>query len=73
MQDAGNTTTLAHYLALLGEAGLLTGLDKYSTNKLAVRSSSPKFIVNNTALMSAQSSYSFPKVFEGSRHLGQVC
>lgn len=28
LQDAGNTTTLAHYLELLGGAGVLTGLSK---------------------------------------------
>jgi len=28
LQAAGNTTTIAHYLRLLGEAGLLTGLEK---------------------------------------------
>ena len=28
LQDAGNATTLAHYLHLLGEAGLVKGLDK---------------------------------------------
>ncbi len=30
LQDAGNTTTLSHYLDLLGTAGLMTGLRKYS-------------------------------------------
>src|SRR5262249_61877865 len=30
LHDAGNTTTLAHYLELLSGAGLLTGLAKYS-------------------------------------------
>jgi len=30
LQDAGNTTTLAHYLELLGDAGLLAGLQKFS-------------------------------------------
>ena len=29
LQDAGNETTLAGYLDLLGNAGLLTGLKKY--------------------------------------------
>ena len=29
LQDAGNTTTLAHYLDLLAGAGMLTGLPKY--------------------------------------------
>ena len=31
LQDAGNTTTLAHYLNLLSNAGLLTGLAKFTT------------------------------------------
>ena len=29
LQDAGNTTTLAHYLSLLGTAGLLSGIEKF--------------------------------------------
>lgn len=29
LNDAGNTTTLAHYLELLDEAGMLCGLEKY--------------------------------------------
>jgi len=32
LKDAGNTTTLAHYLNLLSESGLLGGLEKYSGN-----------------------------------------
>ena len=31
LQDAGNTTTLAHYLELLAGAGMLTGLQKFRT------------------------------------------
>lgn len=54
LHDAGNTTTLAHYLDLLGAAGLLTGLPKYSGSALRRRGSSPKLQVLNTALMSAQ-------------------
>jgi predicted AAA+ superfamily ATPase len=54
LQDAGNTTTLSHYLNLLNTAGLLTGLSKYSSNKLSNRSSGPKFQVHNTALIAAQ-------------------
>ena len=30
LQDAGNTTTLAHYLDLLAGAGMLIGLPKYA-------------------------------------------
>lgn len=52
LSDAGNTTTLANYLELLNEAGLLAGLEKYSPNLVRKRSSSPKFMVHNTAIMS---------------------
>jgi uncharacterized protein len=52
--DAGNTTTLSHYLKLLDTAGLLAGLEKFSTNEISKRASSPKFQVHNTALISAQ-------------------
>jgi len=52
LADAGNTTTLANYLELLNEAGLLAGLEKYSPNLVRKRSSSPKFMVHNTAIMS---------------------
>ena len=54
LQDAGNTTTLSHYLELLSTAGLLSGLEKFSPNTLRQRASSPKFQVHNTALLSAQ-------------------
>ena len=60
--DAGNTTTLSHYLDLLNTAGLLAGIEKYSGNLIYKRSSSPKFQVHNTALISAQSDYSFKDI-----------
>ena len=53
LQDAGNTTTLAHYLQLLQTAGLLAGIEKYTGETLRQRSSSPKFQVYNTALLTA--------------------
>lgn len=59
LQDAGNTTTLAHYLELLGGAGLITGLQKFSPSGDRRRGSSPKFPVFNTALLSALSGKSF--------------
>jgi uncharacterized protein len=58
LQDAGNTTTLAHYLELLNSAGLLTGIGKFSGRAVRRRASSPKLQVLNTALMSAQSGLS---------------
>ena len=53
LQDAGNTTTLAHYLDLLAGAGMLTGLQKYAGDVARRRGSSPKLQVLNTALMTA--------------------
>lgn len=54
LQDAGNTTTLSHYLDLLDTAGMLSGLQTYSASMIRQKSSSPKFQVHNTALLSAQ-------------------
>ena len=58
LQDAGNATTLAHYLDLLGGAGMLTGLQKFAGKAVRQRGSSPKLQVLNTALMTAQSGLS---------------
>lgn len=62
LQDAGNTTTIAHYLDLLDTAGLLAGIEKYSGEELRQRSSSPKFQVYNTALITAQQPESLEEV-----------
>lgn len=55
LQDAGNTTTLAHYLELLSGAGMVCGLQKYSGSTVRRRASSPRLQVLNTALMTAPS------------------
>ena len=62
LQDAGNTTTLSHYLNLLDVAGLVMGLEKFSNVKIRTRSSSPKLQVYNTALMASLSSHSFETI-----------
>ena len=59
LQDAGNTTTLARYLELLSEAGLITGLQNFARRPHRRRASSPKLMVLNTALMTVVSGYSF--------------
>ena len=58
LQDAGNTTTLAHYLDLLAGAGIVGGLQKYSGDAARSRGSIPKLQVFNTALMTAPSGLS---------------
>ncbi|MDN5870272.1 MAG: ATP-binding protein [Nitrococcus sp.] len=55
LQDAGNTTTSAHYLDLLAGAGMVCGLQKYASDTTRQRGSSPKLQVLNTALLTAQS------------------
>ncbi len=59
LQDAGNTTTLAHYLKLLAAAGLVCGLQKFAGAAARSRGSSPKLQVLNTALMTATSGLGF--------------
>lgn len=55
LHDAGNTTTLAHYLELLAGVGLLVGLPKFAGGVVRQRGSSPKLQVLNTALLTAPS------------------
>ncbi len=59
LADAGNTTTLAHYLNLLDTSGMLKGIEKFSPGILHQRSSSPKFQVHNTAFITALQMQSF--------------
>lgn len=72
LQDAGNTTTLAHYLDLLSGAGFLAGLRKYCGHSVRKRASSPKFQVYTTALKSAQSSLSFKEARANPNHWGRL-
>lgn len=55
LQEAGNSTTLAHYLDLLAGAGMVCGLPKYAGDVARMRGSSPKLQVLNTALMTVTS------------------
>lgn len=72
LRDAGNTTTLSHYLTLLSTAGLVTGIEKYSSNIIRKKSSSPKFQVYNTALISALSNESFEDALQNPAFWGRL-
>jgi len=72
LHDAGNTTTLAHYLELLNGAGLIAGLPKFSGKRVMQTSSSPKVQVLNTALMSAISSHSFETARQDREYWGRL-
>lgn len=53
LQDQGNTVTIAHYLDLLGKAGMLSAIPKFSDKELTKRRSSPRLMVHDTALLTA--------------------
>ena len=72
LQDAGNTTTLAHYLDLLSGAGLVTGLQKYAGGAARRRSSSPKLQVFNTALITAQAGTTLKQAREDRTFWGRL-
>ena len=72
LQDAGNTTTLAHYLELLGAAGMLTGFPKYAGEVVRSRGSSPKLQVFDTALLSALSGYRFEEAQADREYWGRL-
>ena len=72
LQDAGNTTTISRYLDLLSDAYILTSLSPYARAPHRTRASSPKLNVLNTALMTAQSGYSFEQARADRSFWGRV-
>jgi hypothetical protein len=72
LQDAGNTTTLAHYLELLKGAGLVMGLQKYAGQHIRRRASSPKLLVLNTALMTGLSNLALEEAKGDSEYWGRL-
>lgn len=72
LEDAGNETTLAGYLNLLGDAGLLVGLHKYHRGVARQRKSPPKFNALNTALMSSAAPYTFAEAQADRTHWGRL-
>jgi hypothetical protein len=59
LQDAGNTTTLAHYLKLLETAFLISGLDLFKGGMQRKRGNSPKLIIWDNGLINALTGDSF--------------
>ena len=72
LQDAGNTTTLARYMDLLSNAGLIAGLPKFTAGAHRRRASSPRLNVLNTALMAAASGYTFEEARADRSHWGRL-
>ena len=72
LQEAGNTTTLAHYLDLLTKASMLTGLPKYAGQVVRQRASSPKLQVFNTALIVTQREQPIEEALNDSEFKGRL-
>jgi hypothetical protein len=72
LQDTANTTTLAHYLELLSGSGMVTGIQKFAGQQVRQRGSSPKLLALNTALISAQSPFSFEEAQENRSYWGRL-
>ena len=72
LQDAGNSTTLAHYLDLLAGAGMVCGLHKYAGDAARSRASSPKLQVLNTALITAPSGVTLPQARADGEYWGRL-
>jgi predicted AAA+ superfamily ATPase len=72
LQEAGNTTTLAHYLDLLAAAGMVQGLQKYAGDAARSRGSSPKLQVLNTALMTSGCGLTFAEARRDSEFWGRL-
>ncbi len=76
LEDAGNTTTLSHYLQLLNAAGLLVGLEKYAAQAIRQRAAPPKLNALNTAFLSVYSEKSFEQARNDATfwgHLVETC
>lgn len=72
LQDAGNTVTLAGYINLLDESGMLCGLQKYSIDSARRHASIPKFQVYNNALKIVYSPHTFEQAIMDRRSWGHI-
>ena len=72
LRDAGNTTTVAGYLDLLSNVGLVTALSRYTPAPHLGRASPPKLNVLNTALMTAPSGYTFEEARADRSYWGRI-
>ena len=72
LQDAGNVTTLAQYLKVLSQAGLLAGLPKHTKRPASAKVSTPKLNILNTAVMAALSGYTFEEARTAPKFWGHM-
>ncbi|MDO4437240.1 MAG: AAA family ATPase [Coriobacteriaceae bacterium] len=72
LQDAGNTVTVAHYLDLLGKAGMICALPKFDNKELVRRRSSPRLMVFDTSLITALSAKGRERLIDDPEQRGHI-
>lgn len=72
LQDAGNTATLAGYINMLNDSGLLGGLQKYSIDTARRKASIPKLQVYNNALKTVYSPLTFEQAITDRKAWGHI-
>lgn len=72
LQDAGNTATLAGYINLLSESGMLCGLQKYSIDQARRKASIPKLQVHNNALKMIYNGLTFEQAITDRKAWGHI-
>ena len=72
LQDAGNTVTLAGYINLLDESGLLCGLQKFGADMTRRRASIPKLQVYNNALKMVYNPLTFGQAILDRKAWGRI-
>lgn len=72
LHDAGNAATLAGYINLLNESGLLCGLQKFGVDMARRRASIPKLQVYNNALKTLYSPLSFEQAIADRKAWGHI-
>jgi len=72
LQDAGNAATLAGYIHLLDESGLLGGLQKYCGDTARRKASIPKFQLYNNAVRMVFTPYDFERALLDHKEWGRI-
>lgn len=72
LTDAGNTVTLASYKRLLEAAFLVAGLEKFSGSRIKTKSSSPKWLPLNNALITSMAGLPFKRAKQDAQVWGRL-
>ncbi len=72
LHDAGNTTTVSHYLDLLDNSGIVGGISKFMMQDVRIRASSPKLSAHNTAIINSLMPEKYVEIIEKPEKWGRL-